>query len=568
MTRGSYSRLPPRSAAYSNEVAVTEQTPTTAYRRPAAPDPHATAAHLPDVTQASAAPAAPPPPAGAADRDLQPLLRRRLLIFCVLGTWGYGITVLSRAADWSFHWSDPDRRYLLAVHAAAFLAALPVLAALLAGRRLSVARLRQVELGMLVVACGHAAAKMFIAIPEPYRRPDAQNLWAISDIIQWFAIITFYGGLVPNSFRRAAVIIGAVVAVGTVSILASWGRYGLGTIPAGWYVSMAVYLGATPALTIFTTGRLEAYRQAVAEARELGQYRLGRKLGGGGMGEVYLAEHRLLKRPCAVKLVRPEKAADDTFVKRFEREVQAATRLSDPAAVQVYDYGREADGTFYYVMEYLPGLTLEGVVKRAGPLPPGRVVHVLRQVCGALAEAHALGLVHRDVKPGNIMLCRLGGRPDAAKLLDFGLVAGAGVGGDTRLTQAGGVLGTPAYMSPEQARGGDLGPASDLYSLGAVAYFLLAGRPPFGEDNALGLLHAHLTAPVVPPSAANPQVPADLEGVVLKLLAKEPWDRFASAAELEAALAGCGCAGDWTAEDAAKWWDRAAAENPPATECS
>jgi eukaryotic-like serine/threonine-protein kinase len=216
-------------------------------------------------------------------------------------------------------------------------------------------------------------------------------------------------------------------------------------------------------------------------------------------------------------------------------------------------------------MEYLPGLTLDGLVKRAGPLPPGRVVHVLRQVCGALAEAHALGLVHRDVKPGNIMLCRLGGRPDAAKLLDFGLVADAGLRADTRLTQAGGLLGTPAYMSPEQARGADVGPASDLYSLGVVAYFLLAGRPPFEGDNPLQLLHAHLTEPVVPPSATNRAVPADLEVIVLKLLAKEPAGRFGSAAEVEAALVRCGCAGDWSDADAVGWWDRAVVESPMAT---
>src|SRR5262249_24998172 len=161
-----------------------------------------------------------------------------------------------------------------------------------------------------------------------------------------------------------------------------------------------------------------------------------------------------------------------------EREVQAATRLTHPAAVQVYDYGQEPDGTCYYVMEYLPGMTLEEIVRRTGPFPPGRVIHVLGQVCGALHEAHTLGLVHRGVKPGNIMLCRLGGRSDAAKLLDFGLVAEPGRS-DTRITQTGGPLGTPLYMSPEQACGDTIvGPASDLYSLGAVAHFLLTGRPP------------------------------------------------------------------------------------------
>jgi serine/threonine protein kinase len=326
-----------------------------------------------------------------------------------------------------------------------------------------------------------------------------------------------------------------------------------------WVTNLVVFLGVAAGMTVFNSARLDSYRREAAAAREVGPYRLGRKLGGGGMGEVFLAEHRLLKRPCAVKLIRAEKAADDTFVKRFGREIQAATRLGHPAAVQVYDYGQAPDGTCYYVMEYLPGLTLEQLVRRHGPFPPGRVIHVLRQVCGALSEAHAQGLVHRDVKPGNLMLCRLGGRSDTAKLLDFGLVVEPG-GTDTRITQTEAPLGTPAYMSPEQARGAArVGPASDLYSLGAVAYFLLTGRPPFSGPSALGLLHAHATVPVVPPSVHNPAIAADLDAVIVRLLAKAPGDRYGSAAEVEAALSQCQAAAEWTEQDAARWWDQAGA---------
>jgi eukaryotic-like serine/threonine-protein kinase len=212
-------------------------------------------------------------------------------------------------------------------------------------------------------------------------------------------------------------------------------------------------------------------------------------------------------------------------------------------------------------MEYLPGLTLDEVVKRSGPLPPGRVVHILQQVCGALAEAHGLGLVHRDVKPSNVMLCQLGGRVDAAKLLDFGLVSEAGPV-DARLTRAGGILGTPAYMSPEQARGADAGPASDVYAVGAVGYFLLTGRSPFDGKNSLELLHAHLTAAVVPPSAVTLNVPADLDAVVLRCLAKDPVNRFATVAALNAALVGCRCATDWTEEDATAWWAGVPGDRP------
>src|SRR5262249_22791118 len=168
----------------------------------------------------------------------------------------------------------------------------------------------------------------------------------------------------------------------------------------------------------------------------------------GGMGEVYLAEHRLLRRPCAVKLIRPERVSDPHSLDLFEREVQATAGLTHPNTVEVYDYGRTEDGTFYYVMEYLSGLTLEELVCRHGPLPPGRVVFLLRQVCDALQEAHDAGLVHRDVKPGNIMVCTRGGMHDVAKLLDFGLVEPQDSGKtDGRLA----LVGTPTYMSPEQA---------------------------------------------------------------------------------------------------------------------
>jgi serine/threonine-protein kinase len=340
-------------------------------------------------------------------------------------------------------------------------------------------------------------------------------------------------------------------------MLLAWARYRLPVeMWALWVANLFVFLGIAAGLTVFNSARLDSYRQAALIAWELGQYRLGRKLGGGGMGEVFLAEHRLLKRPCALKLIRPRLAADAAFVRRFEREVQAATRLTHPAAVQVYDYGQEPDGACYYVMEYLPGMTLEEIVRQTGHFPPGRVIFVLVQVCGALQEAHALGLVHRDVKPGNIMLCRLGSRADAAKLLDFGLVTEPG-GSDTRITQTGGLLGTPAFMSPEQARGAaDLGPTSDLYSLGAVAYFLLVGQPPIVGSTERDLSRERQAALVQPPSLHNSAVAPDLDAVILRLLAKDPTDRYASAAETGDALAACAAAADWTEAQATEWWDR------------
>jgi serine/threonine protein kinase len=269
---------------------------------------------------------------------------------------------------------------------------------------------------------------------------------------------------------------------------------------------------------------------------------------------VFLAEHRLLKRPCAVKFVRPELAAHPATAARFEREVRAVTGLTHFNTVRVYDYGRADDGSFYYVMEYLDGPTLDALVKRAGPLDPGRVVYLLRQLCGALAEAHAAGLVHRDIKPGNVIVAALGGQRDVAKLLDFGLVHDAG-SDDGRLTRTGMVLGTPAYMSPEQAGGeGAIDARGDVYSLGAVAFFALTGRPPFDRATAGQFIAAHLTQPAPRADVVNPGVPSDLSDVVARCLAKDPAERFPTVAELDRALAGCGCAAEWSAGHAARWW--------------
>jgi serine/threonine-protein kinase len=223
--------------------------------------------------------------------------------------------------------------------------------------------------------------------------------------------------------------------------------------------------------------------------------------------------------------------------------------------VEVYDYGRAEDGTYYYVMEYLPGLNLAELVKRHGPLSPARVVYLLRQVSGALREAHAAGLIHRDIKPSNIFAARRGGMDDFAKLLDFGLVRPAATAQMAHLSIEGHVVGTPLFMAPEQAKGGrELDERTDLYSLGAVAYYLLTGRPPFERETVIAVLLAHAQDPVVPPSRVSPGIPKDLEGVVLQCLAKDPDDRFADAGSLERALGACACAGDWDQERAARWW--------------
>jgi serine/threonine-protein kinase len=374
-------------------------------------------------------------------------------------------------------------------------------------------------------------------------------------------LILAYGVLIPNSRQRSLIVVAALTAVPFAALAAAaavnpalrWSHF------IGLTAQAAVGLVFPVAIAVFAAARAADLQRRAFEAErraeQIGQYALKRKLGEGGMGEVWLAEHGLLKRPCAVKFVRPELAAHPATAARFGREVQAVTGLTHPNTVRVYDYGRAENGSFYYVMEYLDGPTLEALVREAGPLPPGRVVYLLRQVCGALAEAHAAGLIHRDLKPGNVIVAALGGQRDVAKLLDFGLVQDLSADADDRLTRAGTVLGTPAYMSPEQAAGElSVDARGDVYGLGAVAFFALTGRPPFQGKTLGQLLAAHRSEPPPPLTDLRPDVPGDLAAVAARCLAKAPNDRFQSAVELDRALGQCGCAADWSAERAAEWW--------------
>lgn len=316
-------------------------------------------------------------------------------------------------------------------------------------------------------------------------------------------------------------------------------------------------------LAIYGAHVLNRLRHEVHQARRYGQYNLREKLGGGGMGDVYYAEHGLLKRPGALKLIRPEVARDPTALARFEREVHATAALTHPNTVEIYDYGRTEDGTFYYVMEFLPGMSVAELVLREGPLPPGRAVYLLRQACGALAEAHAHGLVHRDLKPANLFVTERGGRHDFLKILDFGLVKPIDDERAAHLTGDHNVSGTPLYMAPEQTTGSDVDGRTDIYALGAVGYLMLTGRPPFDGPNAVAIMIAQSRDPVVPPSQVRPEVPADLEAVILRCLAKKPDDRYQDAEGLDEALAACECDADWNARRAADWAESQRVELEP-----
>jgi serine/threonine-protein kinase len=377
----------------------------------------------------------------------------------------------------------------------------------------------------------------------------------------WLLLIVFHAVLVPNTLARGVGVTCALtiipLVIDTVVVLTH--------IPAqenalGLFALALTMLGAASGLAIFGTAKEAALQREVAvareAAREMGQYRLRRKLGQGGMGEVYLAEHRMLKRPCALKRIHSRYINSPEQLSRFELEVQATSQLRHPNTIEIYDYGVAEDGTFYYVMEYLPGISLEELVGRFGPLPAERAVHLLRQVCGALREAHELGLVHRDIKPSNIIVFRAGSPHDQIKLVDFGLVhlLAEVDKPEKKITRDGLIVGTPEYMSPEQASGGVLDGRSDLFSLGSVAYYLLTGREAFHRENAMKTLLAVVSDTPKPISELNPLVPDDLVHTLTTCLAKNPDDRYPTATSLENALAACSCAQAWSEERSNAWW--------------
>ena len=301
-------------------------------------------------------------------------------------------------------------------------------------------------------------------------------------------------------------------------------------------VSRAFYaligtLGVFVGLTLLASISLARVRQR--EPR-LGQYLLSKQIGEGGTSKIFLAQHALLRRPTAVKVLTPSEGMPQEAIQRFEREVQAVCRLTHPNTIEIYDFGRTPNGTFYYAMEYLPGLNLSELVSLDGPLPSGRVIHILKHVCASLREAHGQGLVHRDIKPQNIMLCERGGEYDFVKVLDFGLVWHLGDSADMRITRPHRIIGTPLYMAPERISSPlEADVRSDIYSLGAVAYHLLAGRPVFRSVTDLELLGQIMHASPDPLSELVPApIPGALERLVMNSISRELSRRPQSVAEM------------------------------------
>lgn len=377
----------------------------------------------------------------------------------------------------------------------------------------------------------------------------------------WMLPIFTYAIFIPNTWKRAAIVVGIIASLPLATTLITMLIH-QESLTLLWnepevVVEMALVMTLAGASAVFGVYTINSLQTQAFQARQLGQYRLKQLLGSGGMGEVYLAEHQLMKRPCAIKVIRPEKAGDPKVLARFEREVQATAKLSHWNSIDIFDYGRAEDGTFYYVMEYLPGMNLSEIVRRFGPMPPARVIHLVRQACDALQEAHDLGLLHRDLKPANLFAAIRGGFFDVTKLLDFGLAKPLADLESTQLTADGTITGSPLFMSPEQAAGDrEPDPRSDIYSLGSVLYFLLTGHPPFENEKPLKVLVAHAHEPPKPPSQWREDIPLDLEAIVMRCLNKNADDRYQSATELAFALDDCEHSGLWTRDHARAWWQQ------------
>jgi serine/threonine-protein kinase len=498
--------------------------------------------------------------------EIQTLLRRRLLIVAAIASLAFLAHAASLVSPRFLGANPPQARDWLIL---GFVLVVPATCGLVAvvlwrDPHASLLKLRNLEVIMFgSFATSHlwSTVEVFtMGWLHTFARDEQESVMWIADFpaLRWFSLIVVYGLLIPNTWRRCAVITGAM-AVLPVSISLVLGLDDTALEPH-WFSTyiweLTIWVVAGAILGTYGSHKISVLHHEAFTARKFGQYQLKRRLGSGGMGEVYLAEHLLLKQPCAVKLIRAEKAGDPSVLRRFQREVEVTARLTHWNTIKILDYGLTEDGTFYYAMEYLPGLSLEELVKRYGPMPPARVVHLLRQVCRALCEAHGQGLIHRDIKPSNILACDRGGVHDVAKLLDFGLVRTLGPSdGSEKLTLDGHFIGTPMYMSPELANGSDIFDArTDIYGLGAVAYYVLTGQPPFVRNKPLKILLAHIYDPVVPLREHRADIPADLEQVCLICLEKDPDRRYPDAGSLEAALAACDCANEWTEHRAAVWW--------------
>jgi len=385
--------------------------------------------------------------------------------------------------------------------------------------------------------------------------------------LSWVAVwILLFTVVIPTPPRKALIAALASASAVPLTFANTLARADeLAFIPTPTEFSVAFVLTYLLVVLMAYVGARVVYKLGtdVSRAREMGSYRLTRLLGRGGMGEVWLARHRMLARPAAIKLVDPtmlggaDAEVRESMIRRFEREAQATAAMRSPHTVELFDFGVAHDETFYYVMELLDGYDLDSLVTRFGPVPTERAIHFLKQICHSLAEAHDNDLIHRDVKPANVYACRYGREVDYVKVLDFGLVKTHASPGDPNLTGQGLAGGTPAHMAPEQVLAESAVDArTDLYAVGCVAYWLVTGRLVFESDSALAMIADHARTEPIPPSEKTElEIPASFERIILQCLEKDPEKRPQNADELAALLENCVTRDPWTRERAEAWWE-------------
>jgi hypothetical protein len=417
--------------------------------------------------------------------------------------------------------------------------------------------LRAIDTAVVIGVSVSGVVMTAVAVPDAMADKAMLAPWPVP-VLVLNVYLYFRAALLPSTPRRTAVLgtIGAaIIVIGSYLYLV----HGLGIadprpirLMAG---SVAIWCAVAVAGSTLASHVIFGLRKRAREAAQLGQYTLVEKIGEGGMGVVYRARHALLQRPTAIKLLLPERT-NEVDLARFEREVQLTSQLTHPNTIAIYDFGRTPDKVFYYAMEYIDGISLEQLVDEDGPQPPARVIHMLVQACGALAEAHGVGLIHRDVKPANLLLCARGGAHDVIKVVDFGLIKDTRPHSGPAVSIGDTIAGTPHFLSPEAINDPEhLDARADIYAVGAVGYWLLTGKVVFEGRTVWEVCSQHLLTPPSPPSARlGRPLPEDLEKVILHALEKVVGSRPGSAEELRGALLSCRDAGCWSESQARAWW--------------
>ncbi len=480
--------------------------------------------------------------------------RQRLKRFALLMT---GVSVLGMALLLTIHWVISTPAQHLVIHSFQLAAVVLATTLYLLARspRMGHTAVLQLGLGYEVLSC------LLISISVPYHFLNASGEFPHLTFAS--VLIVLYPLIVPSRPRVTLAV--SLVCAATAPL----GVWLLGMLLDKWLpwetaIGSFIFPMLCSFIAYFSSRVVHNMNLEVARAHRMGSYVLEERLGAGGMGEVWKARHRMLARPAAVKLIRPDALGTlsgvevQATLRRFENEAQATAQMCSVHTVEIYDFGVADDGRFYYVMELLEGLNLQELVENHGPQPAERVVHILRQACHSLDEAHASGLVHRDIKPANLLLCRYGRDVDLVKILDFGLVKQAARSeDDVQLTKDGMTVGTPTFMAPEMAMGDStLDGRVDIYGLGCVAYWLLTGQLVFDAKTPMEAIVKHAKDVPQPPSKRTElEVPPELDDAILACLNKAPEDRPQSAMELDQLLAACTQETPWNKERQRKWWD-------------